>query len=271
MVQLKEFRAMGDTTPTPPVVQRIRNRDFMGRISAIKEIYSFLMKERIAVPSVKLGSIPMIRYSVFGRNPTREEWDESERILNALYMAVPPRSQNGLKATRVPRELPLIAICAVLVGLISLFVAIFRGGDYFTSDPIYLVSASNLNFICYCLWISSLGLAGATTYIIVNALSISRDATFDISFRKFVYFRLTLGVVLASVISFATLIDDYSEFIGMFLVYEGGQTPPQAITLHTELMMLTPFALGFFTTFGISVIKAVGGLLLKFGGTSRSD
>jgi hypothetical protein len=184
-----------------------------------------------------------------------------------------------------PPFIAWLPIALLLFGLAALVIAIFIGwifGWIFGSDNIWAANATVPGrFVCYLIWIGSLGALGAIAFVSINALAIQTDATFDLTNRRLIQIRIVLGALFGVVLSIPFGFPDFVEFCKSIATNEltkstvavGPATVGESeIFTKGAVLLLLPFILGFSTPLVVLVLnRFVDGVSTLFGHTGGAS
>ena len=263
----------------------INDEHFINDLGRLKDLRSFLIQEAVRIdPSdstaLEFERLNLLRYNSsgkrHGRDPTEEEWTWVERHTRILFSLLTPSLRRQFVLGAVPEILAWLPIGFTLIALASLILAVVAYGvDLFGTGSV------GLNVLPFYLgWLMSLGAIGAIAFIGMNALSVQEDITFDLTNKRLIILRITLGALFALVLTlpfgFAGFID-FCKSIGEGYSQAGSPTALErareaegAPTVRIQAIMLVlPFVFGFSTSLVILILNRLVGAVQSFFG--RSD
>lgn len=236
----------------------INDESFMDELKELKKLRSFLTHEAVSFdPGPSFFNV--MQFSRSGRLPDPEQWTELEGYKRYLFGLLTEPLRRKFLAQDIPRWLSIVTASLVVLALVSLAWAVNtfadltveeRGGNYYIILPYYLF------------WLLSLGAIGAIAFIVMNALSVQQDATFDLSNQQLMILRIVVGALFGLVL---TLPFGFAEFVAFVKEIKNGSSPD---TGHTEqaILLLLPFVLGFSTSLVIMILnKLMDGVQAFFG------
>jgi hypothetical protein len=225
----------------------IRDEQFMRDLQKLRQLRTFLNEQAIPLrrqdgTSLSFGSLNSLRSNFLqrGRYPDSKEWTELEKLTEDLFAFLDEPLRRKFIATQLPKWVPY------MVGLLGCVAFVSIVGCTFLAQP------SQWNVPLYLIWLASLGAIGSMSFVGMNVLSIQDDATFDLSNRSFLIFRIVLGALFGTVITLPFGFKTFTTFINSLL--SGGAEVSASLTVDS-LMLLLPFILGFSTSLVIMILN----------------
>jgi hypothetical protein len=245
----------------------IRDMRFMSQVGTLTSLKTFLLTEAIEIraedaPLISFGVLYQLRYSDDGRLPTLEEWElldgRSQKLFSYLEDDEIRRRFQLKQTANLIAGLPVALIIAALA---SLMIATF-------------IVDRNLLLLCYFFWTICLGAIGAIAFLSVNALSIQKDVTFDLTNKSLLAVRIVLGSLFGVVLSIPVGFDSFVTFCES-LAFGGSKVGAANNVVSFSLqavLLLLPFILGFSTSLVILVMnRFVESIAVFFGDRRGSD
>jgi hypothetical protein len=246
----------------------INDWHFTRDLKRLKELRSFLLQEAINISpedstTLSFGQLNLLRYGSEGRAPTQEEWSAVEAHTQTLFRLMTEPLRRRFIFGEIPSWVSILPIVLAFVALAALTGSIFVHGVRANAVPFYLI------------WLMSLGAIGSVAFIGMNALSVQQDITFDLTNRKLMILRITLGALFALVLSLPFGFDGFMQFIEGISTGQvpAGQGSPQNLALSSRAMLLLlPFILGFSTSLVIMILnRLVDAVQAFFGKAATSE
>jgi hypothetical protein len=249
----------------PPDPSAIRNARFTNELATLTSLKTLLLTQGVRIRDedvglLSFGELNRLRYDEKGRQPTIEEWERldnhSRRLFSYLDEAEGLRTRFELSQTA--NLISGLSVVFIVVALISLMGAILG------------VDRNAVLLGCYFSWTGSLGAIGAIAFLSMNALSIQKDVTFDLTNKSLLAVRIVLGALFGIVLSipfgFYGFIE-FSEAVARGIATQRTTT----FSLGSALPLLLPFVLGFSTSVVILVLnKFLASITVFFGGRDSS-
>lgn len=247
----------------------INDAHFIQELRRLKELRSFLIHEAISVSTadsipVSLGRLNQLQYGSGGRAPTPEEWAEVELHTQTLF----GRLNEPLRKRFMLGQIPTwMAALALILAVIAVAALIGSAVTFHLTINSATVGIDTLPW--YLAWLMCLGALGSVAYIGMNALSVQEDITFDLTNRRLMLLRITLGALFGLVLTLPFGFAQFIEFIRFILngPPEGGVDAGK-LTVQAVLLLL-PFILGFSTSLVIMALNRLMDAVQAFFG--RSD
>jgi|SRR5580658_10027075 hypothetical protein len=247
----------------------VNDHQFVTDLVQLKELRSFLTREAVSLSTSDPDSITFrglngLRYSPFGRTPTEDEWTRVETLTQTLFRLLPEPLRRKFLLGRIPLWVTVLPIFFAVTAITSLLVAItYASIDITLFKNEKGMGTSIISF--YVIWLVSLGAMGAIAFIAMNALSVQDDVTFDLTNRRLMFLRITLGALFGLVLTLPVGYEAFLKFVTTIVV----RTNDKPDVVQTATMLLLPFIFGFSTSLVILVlnrfVEAVQGF---FGGKS---
>ena len=263
----------------------INNEQFFKDLTRLKELRSFLIQEAVSLENptaLQFGPLDSLQCSPQGRAPTREEWEELESRTQLLFGSLTEPLRQRFLFGRIPMSIAALPVGLLLVALVAFVIAITITANTIaaheppTPDPyqwhFYLLARFTLPL--YLLWLMLLGALGSMAFVGMNALSVQHDITFDITNRKLIWLRITLGALFGVVLTLPFGgFDAFTQFIEMTLFHHTVSGFQADKSLGTQgLLLLLPFVLGFSTPLVITILnRFVDSAQTFFGKVAASD
>jgi hypothetical protein len=265
---------------------RINDERFITDLNRLKELRSFLIQEAVTIGSsdssaLEFGQLNLLRYNPLpdniGRDPTEDEWNQVERHTRILFGLLTPTLRRRFVLGAVPGMLAWLPLFLALVALAALILAVVS----YNADLLKMgtIGANVLPF--YLVWLMSLGAIGAIAFIGMNALSVQEDITFDLTNRRLIIMRISLGALFGLVLTLPFGFQGFLDFCTA--IAKGGFTSdtasnaaaaPPGVTVQAVMLVL-PFILGFSTSLVILILNrfvdAVQGFFGRKGGDGSAS
>jgi hypothetical protein len=262
---------LGATIGDPEKVA-INDVQFIKDLERLKELRSFLLQEAITISpedstSLSFGRLNLLRYRFDGRAPTEEEWSEVELHTRSLFRLLTDPLRRRFILGEMPSWIWILPILLALVALAALIAAIVSQNNALLG----LQTASENALPFYLVWLMSLGAIGSVAFIGMNALSVQQDVTFDLSNRRLMLLRITLGALFALVLTLPFGFGGFMVFISAISKDNISSGSPPSFTTQAVLLLL-PFILGFSTSLVIMILnRLVDAVQAFFGRTATSE
>jgi hypothetical protein len=265
----------GAGTPETPDQSLINDHGFIKDLNALKELRSFVIREAVNVEdptALSFGRLDLLRYDANGVAPTQEDWSEVELHKRTLFSLLTEPLRRKFLLGEIPMWLAALPVAFAAVALLALY-----GAVHAATNPAAFMGKSILPF--YLVWVVLLGAIGSIAFIGMNALSIQRDITFDLTSRTLILLRIVLGALFGLVLTLPFGFPAFIQFIARMMGWpwdENWQKAWGATASDTKLALLLvlPFVLGFSTSLVIVVLnRLVDSAQAFFGrsGTSESS
>jgi hypothetical protein len=209
-------------------------------------------------PLLSFGKLNHLRYGEKGRLPTVDEWEQLDKHSQRLFSYLDEGLRKRFELSQTANLIAGLPVLFIFVALLSLMAAVFA------------VDRNVILFGCYFLWTACLGAIGAIAFLSMNALSIQRDVTFDLTNKSLLAVRIVLGSLFGVVLSIPFGFNNFITFCESIARGIAGQS---AATFSLDgALLLLPFVLGFSTSLVILVLsKFVESITVFFGGRRGSD
>jgi hypothetical protein len=249
----------------------INDYEFMLNLKRLRQLRTFLIQEAIPISQtdsnpLSLGALNLLRYNERGGTPTAEEWALVERHTQVLFDLLTEPLRRRFISGEIPPWISILPIVFAAAALISLFCSVLvqESGMFGLKG----IGEGTLPF--YLIWLVSLGAIGAVSFIGMNALSVQTDVTFDISNKKLMLLRITLGALFGLVIALPFGFYEFLDFVR--LIARGGPVPGRADSSFTTLssqalLLLAPFILGFSRSLVIMILNRLVEAVQAFFGS----
>jgi hypothetical protein len=244
----------------------INDEQFFKDLTRLKELRSFLIQEAVRVDNpaaLQFGPLDELRCSRQGRPPTRAEWEELESRTQVLFACLTEPLRQRFLFGRIPMSVATLPVWLMLLAISALVAAILVTVHTIAAntppDPgkwsFYMVARFTLPI--YLIWIMLLGALGSLAFVGMNALSVQHDITFDITNRKLMWLRITLGALFGVVLTLPFGgFDAFSQFVETLLFHKTVSGFPADKSLGAQgLLLLLPFVLGFSTPLVITILN----------------
>lgn len=251
-----------------PEVDLINDWQFIHDLKQLKDLRSFFIQEAIRLETrdsepLAFGRLNLLRYDMKGRPPTEQEWSEVEKHSQTLFRLLDDQLRRRFLLGQIPSWVSVLPIILALLALAALIAAIISLKRELFGP--FMGAAGVLLF--YLVWLMCLGAIGSVAYIGMNALSVQQDVTFDLSNRRLMLLRISLGALFALVLTLPFGFQGFLDFITT--IYSWGSRPASgqqnSVTVQA-LLLLLPFVLGFSTSLVIMVMnRLVDGVQSFFG------
>jgi hypothetical protein len=245
----------------------IRDSRFTNQFNSLASLKALLLTQGVPireedVPLLSFGTLNDLRYNEKGRLPTVEEWEQLDKRSQKLFSYLDDELRKHFELSQTANliaGLPflLIVIALLIVALLSLIAPIFEVGRLILPG-------------CYLLWTALLGAIGAIAFLSMNALSIQKDITFDLTNRSLLAVRIGLGSLFGF---FLSMPFGFYSFATFWESLAHGTPAPGAANFSFEAaLLLLPFVLGFSTSLVILVLnRFVESITVFFGGRPGSN
>jgi hypothetical protein len=269
----------GAGTPDTLARTMINDYRFIRDLNRLKELRSFLIQEAIVSEdptALSFGRLDLLRYSRDGVAPSQEEWSEVEHHTQELFSLLSEPLRRKFILGEIPLWVAVLPIGLMVVAVVALITAIRITVHTMTAGPtwgLYDLGARTLPW--YLIWLISMGALGALAFVGMNALSVQADITFDITNRRLMLLRITLGALFGLVLTLPFGFVGFVQFIAGILGQQQN-LPPEFGTSTTitsqALLLLLPFILGFSTPLVIMILnRLVDSVQAFFGKTVASE
>jgi hypothetical protein len=254
----------------------INDMQFIRDLNRLKELRSFFIQEAVRVDdqgALSFGELNLLRYSQTGRPPTQDEWSDVEYHTQTLFgLLTEPLRQRFVRGD-IPAWIAALPFALMILALTALIAAIRATVQIITVPQWELHDLGLHTLPFYLVWLISLGALGAVAFIGMNALSVQHDITFDVSNRRLMLLRITLGALFGLVL---TLPFGFAGFMQFLTISLGQKLPPEFATPTTvwsqATLLLLPFVLGFSTSLVITIMnRLVESVQAFFGKTGTSE
>ncbi len=252
----------------------INDEQFIRDLRRLKELRSFFIQEAVNISSedptlLSFGRLNLLQYSFKGRAPTQDEWSQVEFHTQALFRLLNDPLRRRFILGEIPSWVSALPILLAVVALLSLIGAIVvQDKDLLRLGTI---GANTLPF--YLVWLMSLGSIGSVAFIGMNAISVQQDITFDLTNRRLMILRITLGALFGLVLTLPFGFEGFREFIVAISrpPATGEMASPQRFTVTSQaLLLLLPFILGFSTSLVIMILNRLVDAVQAFFGRTGS-
>jgi hypothetical protein len=226
----------GNSPPAQDGDFRINDACFIESLDLLKKLRSFLIHHGVSVvpekgPSyLSFGELNDLQYDREGRAPTEKEWEDVEAYTQQLYPRLTEKLGRLFNLENIPGWVSILPVPLALIALLSLILALALPQNF------------TLEMTCYLFWLISLGAIGSVAFIGMNALSVQQDITFDVSNRKLMTLRISLGALFGMVLTLPF------GFIGFDTFIHNPGHPLVVSDPKISLLLLLPFVLGFSTS-----------------------
>jgi hypothetical protein len=247
---------------------------FIVQLNKLRSLCGFFRQEIVAIRPedthlLVLGEVGRLRSAppnnFFGkthgrREPTAEEWRFVEERIQALYNLLDETQKRLFNLRQSESIIAWLPALLVVLSALALIGAIL-------SETAWITIA------LYIFWLLFMRALGSVAFIAMNALSVQKDITFDLTNRRLLSLRVSLGAVFGLVLAlpfgFKTFVD-FSKGVRDTAQMLGQASPAlqeNADILKPAVLLLLPFVLGFSTSLVLSflnkIIEAVDVILGK--------
>ena len=268
-------RVNGQLGPADPKTIRIDDIQFIQDLRGLKELRSFLIQEAIPLSteesqSLLFGSLNLLRYSSErGRAPTKEEWAEVERHTQLLFGLLTDPLRRRFLLGQIPAWMSSLPILLAFAAVGALLCATRAEG------PNAISSLAGLGLLpFYVIWLMCLGAIGSAAFLGMNALSVQQDITFDLSNRRLMVLRISLGALFGLVLTLPFGFEGFRVFItSIQRAPSSSPSSQQTVSITSQaILLLLPFILGFSTSLVIMILnRLVDGVQAFFGRTGSGS
>jgi hypothetical protein len=220
----------------------INDACFIENLELVRKLRSFLIRHAVSVVPdgsnyLSFGMLNELQYGPNGRAPTEKEWEDVEWYTQQLYARLTEKLGRLFNLENIPGWVSILPVPLALIAFLSLVLALAYPANFV------------LTIVCYLFWLMSLGAIGSVAFIGMNALSVQQDITFDVSNRKLMTLRITLGALFGMVLTLPFGFAGFNTFI-----HNAGH-PLELSDPKISLLLLFPFVLGFSTSLVIVVLN----------------
>ena len=229
----------------------IRDKDFCDSLARLKRIRFFLNREAITlaqadIDALKLGQLWVLYFDPHGRMPIEQEWEQLDRQVRLAFSHLSPDRRDLFMMTEIPPLVIYLLLFFLAASCLCLLLpAVFGTVAWLTT----LMSA------CYIFWSCCLGGLGSLAFVAMNALSVQRDITFDLTNVRLVSLRTVVGSMFAVVLSLPFGYQVFFNFC-LNLLYPTNQQFDSGL-FQQALWLFAPFAFGFSTSFVIILLNQI--------------
>lgn len=241
----------------------INNLQFFNDLTRLKELRSFLIQEAVKLdnPSaLQFGPLDLLQCSAKGRTPTREEWEQLESRTQLLFGTLTEPLRRRFLFGRIPMSvaiLPAWLLLAAMLALVAAIIATVQVARLVTGnlEPTFYLDRFTLPI--YLVWLMLLGALGSMAFVGMNALSLQHDITFDLTNRKLMWLRVTLGALFAVILTLPFGgFEAFTTFIETLLFRRSTfETGGGASVGKQGFLLVLPFVLGFSTPLVITILN----------------
>lgn len=258
----------------------INNEQFFQDLTRLKELRSFLIQEAVRLENpaaLQFGPLDELRYSREGRLPTREEWEELESRTQVLFGCLSEPLRQRFLFGRIPMSvaiLPAWLLLAAMLSLVAAIIATVYVAHLVTGNIAPTFYLDRITLPIYLVWLMLLGALGSMAFVGMNALSVQHDITFDITNRKLMWLRVTLGALFAVILTLPFGgFEAFTSFIENLLFrHTYFETGGSTSVGKQGLLLVLPFVLGFSTPLVITILnRFVDAAQTFFGKTSATN
>jgi hypothetical protein len=238
----------------------IRDKDFCDQLSRLKRIRGFVNREAIIlsqtdIDALRLRHLWLIYFDPLGRMPSEEEWEQLDRQVRVAFSHLPPDRRDVFMMT----ETPLLVVYLLVLFLIASCLCILLPSFFGTATWL-----TTLMSVCYLFWSCCLGGLGSLAFVAMNALSVQRDITFDLTNVRLVSLRTVVGSLFAVVLSVPFGYQVFFDFC-LNLLYPGNQLA-EIGQFQQAIWLFAPFAFGFSTSSVIILLNQIIRAIQSFVG-----
>jgi hypothetical protein len=251
------------SSPPEDDLNAIRDMRFTNQFATLTSVKTLLLTQGVRIreedaPLLSFGKLNHLRYDDKGRLPTVDEWEQLDKHSQRLFSYLDEGLRKRFELSQTANLIAGLPVLFIFVALLSLMAAVFA------------VDRNVILFGCYFLWTACLGAIGAIAFLSMNALSIQRDVTFDLTNKSLLAVRIVLGSLFGVVLSIPFGFNNFITFCESIARGIAGQS---AATFSLDgALLLLPFVLGFSTSLVILVLsKFVESITVFFGGRRGSD
>lgn len=214
----------------------------------------------MAAVAARLGPLNTLKFanSPTGRDATDAEWIAVEERTQEIWSVLSDIDRRRFNSTQVPASFTTIVLIFLAFAISSVGWAYWNLATKESTPPVLLWA-----FLAF---VVASGAMGAAASIGMNALSVQDDATFDLSVRKFLWLRVSLGALFGTLLTlpwafpvFQIFVQDLGNIAKPVKIIEAGQ-------LQQAAWLLSPFVLGFSTSLVILILtRMVEAIQTVFG------
>jgi hypothetical protein len=239
-----------------PVTDVIRDVTFMRELDNLRALCEFIRREHVDIrpdQAILLSFEKLSRLRVAeprlwsgsrgGRDARPEEWDLVEERTQALFsmLSEPQRRRYYLtKSEYIICRIPAISVPLAVLVLV---------GEVFYPQA---------SFPLYVAWLCLMGALGSIAFIAMNALSLHKDITFDLTNRRLLNLRVVLGALFGLVLAVPFGFGDFVKFgsdVRSIAALPGSSLDTD--TMKQAVLLLLPFVLGFGTSLVLSFLNRI--------------
>jgi len=251
-------------SPPQDDLNGIRDSRFTNQVATLTSLKTLLLTQGVRirdedVPLLSFGELDYLRYNEKGRLPTIDEWEQLDTRSHKLFSYLDEGLRKRFELSQTANLIAGLPVLFIFLALVSLLAAIFFARE---------TSVILLGF--YFLWTACLGAIGAIAFLSMNALSIQKDVTFDITNKSLLAVRIVLGSLFGVVLSIPFGVFSFITFCES--IARGGPALGAPSFSLEGVLLLLPFVLGFSTSLVILVLsKLVESISVFFGARRGSD
>jgi hypothetical protein len=246
-------------SPPDDDLNAIRDMRFTNQFATLTSLKTLLLTQGVCVseedaPLLSFGKLNHLRYDDKGRLPTVDEWEQLDKHSQRLFSYLDEGLRKRFELSQTANLIAGLSVLFIFVALLSLTAAIFA------------VDRNVVLLGCYFSWTACLGAIGAIAFLSMNALSIQKDVTFDLTNKSLLAVRIVLGALFGIVLSIPFGFYSFITFCESIARGIAAQSTAN-FSLGGALPLLLPFVLGFSTSLVILVLnRFVESITVFFGG-----
>jgi hypothetical protein len=239
-----------------PVTDVIRDVTFMRELDNLRALCEFIRREHVDIrpdQAILLSFEKLSRLRVAeprlwsgsrgGRDARPEEWDLVEERTQALFSMLSETQRRRYYLTKSE-----YIICRIPAVSVPLAVLVLVGEVFYpqASFPLYVA------------WLCLMGALGSIAFIAMNALSLHKDITFDLTNRRLLNLRVVLGALFGLVLAVPFGFGDFVKFgsdVRSIASLPGSSLDTD--TMKQAVLLLLPFVVGFSTSLVLSFLNRI--------------
>lgn len=214
----------------------------------------------MAAVAARLGPLNTLKFtnSPTGRDATDAEWIAVEERTQEVWNVLSDTDRRRFNSTQVPGSFTTLVMTFLAFAILSVGFAYWNVATKDSTPPALLGA-----FLAF---VVASGAMGAAASIGMNALSVQDDATFDLSVRKFLWLRVSLGALFGTLLTLPWAFPVFQDFVQELGKVAVKPSNIKAEQLQQAAWLLSPFVLGFSTSLVILVLtRMVEAIQTVFG------
>lgn len=270
-------RVPNEVQPQAPESTTVNDAKFFKDLTRLRELRSFLIQEAVRLGNpgaLDFGELNVLQCAPHGRAPTKREWSSLESRSQVLFGCITEPVRRRFLFGQIPMWVVVLPLVLMLGAMLALMTAVLVAARVFGGSEWHFYELAKFTLPIYMIWLMLLGALGSMAFVGMNALSVQQDITFDVTNRKLMVLRITLGALFGVILTLPFGFDSFTEFIGRTLFHGTivGDPARQTTVWTQATYLLLPFILGFSTPLVITVLnRLVDSVQAFFGRASVSE